>query len=117
MSRRLTDEQLRELRAYVKQYKARGIIGVWWDLAEAIETALNEIEDHRKPFPFKHGMRVGLKKPERRRARWGRIVSFPRRGSRLVHVRWPDGWAGWVATKDLIVDNGRADIHPRTKRH
>jgi hypothetical protein len=44
----LTKDQERELSTYVRDYKRRGTIGVWWKYAEAIETALAEIRRHRR---------------------------------------------------------------------
>jgi hypothetical protein len=46
--RRLTEAMRLALWQYVLEYKHRGIRGTWWDLAEAIEVALREIDDHRR---------------------------------------------------------------------
>jgi hypothetical protein len=78
---------------------------------------------------FRHGMRVRYRKPKkhrqkaRRRTRHlssrqvryrkpkkgqkgiGIVKSKPRRGSRIVYVNGPRGWAGWTRVDDLeIVD-------------
>lgn len=44
---RLSNTERDVLHDYVKQYKNRGVIGVWAELADAIEVALNEITKHR----------------------------------------------------------------------
>lgn len=41
---RLTRAQREELRAYANYYLQRGVMGCWWELAQAIRTALAEID-------------------------------------------------------------------------
>jgi hypothetical protein len=35
----------------------------------------------------------------------GRITSNPRKGTRIAHVKWPDGWAGHCFLDELIKDD------------
>jgi hypothetical protein len=54
---------------------------------------------------FRHGMRVRYRKPKKGQKGIGIVKSKPRRGSRIVYVNGPRGWAGWTRVDDLeIVD-------------
>lgn len=46
--RRLTEEQMRLLANSANDYLRRGVVGVHWELYEAVVVALREIEDRRE---------------------------------------------------------------------
>lgn len=70
---------------------------------EALERLEKFVEDHHRVF--KHGMRVRYRKvPDRKNPRGvGVITSRPRKGTRLVHVEGPRGWAGWASVDELDI--------------
>lgn len=52
---------------------------------------------------LKHGMFVRYKNPKKGQRGKGVITSRPRRGTRLVYVQGPRGWAGWARVDELEV--------------
>jgi hypothetical protein len=46
--KRATQRQLDGLRAYARDYRARGVKGVWWDHMLDVEAVLREIDDRRR---------------------------------------------------------------------
>lgn len=52
---------------------------------------------------LKHGMFVRYKNPKKGQRGKGIITSRPRRGTQLVYVQGPRGWAGWARVDELEV--------------
>ena len=52
---------------------------------------------------LKHGMVVRYKKPKKGQKGTGRITSYPRRGTKIVFVQGPRGWAGWARVEELEI--------------
>ena len=52
---------------------------------------------------FKHGMKVRYKNAPRSKRGLGTVTSHPRKGSQIVHVRGPQGWAGWARVNELEI--------------
>lgn len=67
-------------------------------LLERLENLVTE--RHRR---FEHGMFVRYKKPKKGQRGRGIVTSYPRRGTRLVYVQGPRGWAGWASVDELEV--------------
>lgn len=52
---------------------------------------------------FKSGMEVRYKKPKKGQKGIGIVQGRPRKGSRIVYVQGPRGWAGWTHIDDLEI--------------
>ncbi len=50
---------------------------------------------------FKHGDRVRLKNCPPDREPVGKVTGWPRAGSLMTAVTWPDGWGGWELLENL----------------
>lgn len=75
----------------------------WSGEADYALTRLEKLVEERGRV-LKHGMQVRYKKPKDKSQRGiGVITSRPRKGSRIVHVQGPGGWAGWVHVTDLVI--------------
>jgi hypothetical protein len=74
--------------------------GFWSEALERVEKLVAE-----RARIFRHGMQVRYRKPKKGQKGIGIVKSKPRRGSRIVYVNGPRGWAGWTHVDDLeIVD-------------
>lgn len=51
----------------------------------------------------KRGMKVRYKNAPRNKRGLGEVTSHPHKGSRIVHVRGPRGWAGWSRVDELEI--------------
>jgi hypothetical protein len=56
------------------------------------------------PLKFVHGARVKLKNPKKGEPKTiGRIVGYPRGGSIIANVMWPNGYGGYCRLDELEV--------------
>jgi len=72
-----------------------------WGATEVLERL--ELLVQERARTFRHGMFVRYKNPKKGQRGRGIITSYPRRGSRIVYVQGPRGWAGWVRVEELEV--------------
>lgn len=72
-----------------------------WDSNEVVARLEQLVEERHRLF--KHGMYVRYRKPKRGQKGLGIVTSYPRRGTRLVYVQGPRGWAGWTHVDELEI--------------
>lgn len=72
-----------------------------WGATEVLERLEALVQERARTF--RHGMFVRYKNPKKGQRGRGIITSYPRRGSRIVYVQGPRGWAGWARVDELEV--------------
>lgn len=76
-----------------------------WGMSGGSPQTLERLERlvEERSCQLKHGMFVRYKNPKKGQRGKGIITSRPRRGTQLVYVQGPRGWAGWARVDELEV--------------
>lgn len=76
-----------------------------WSMSGGSPQVLERLERmvEERACQLKHGTFVRYKNPKKGQRGKGIITSRPRRGTQLVYVQGPRGWAGWARVDELEV--------------